>query len=121
VYDFTDRLPTPCECGAFEWDQLVIAEVCDFCSTGNARWEYRCKDFAAPRIPGLPMTQMSRGSWAACDPCHALIEANKRAKLAKRGAKTAPGKLRNEVVPLVRAMHDRFFANRIGEAIDHGG
>lgn len=51
--------------------------ACDFCPQAEegaapARWRYPARSFAVAHLPGSG----SRGDWAACDPCHALIEAD---------------------------------------------
>ena len=56
---------------------------CDFCSSTPATWNYPAQTFTT-LIGGLVRT--SEGDWAACDPCHALIEAGDMQGLARRSA-----------------------------------
>jgi hypothetical protein len=44
--------------------------VCDFCKSPEVKWRYPCKDFEMPAHMWKNV-----GHWAACEPCHAIIEA----------------------------------------------
>jgi len=52
--------------------------VCDFCMTPNPAWEYPCGIVA---IVGNPNITASDDEWAACDACHASIEAGNILKM----------------------------------------
>jgi len=56
--------------------------ICDFCSSTPIRWWYPTRSFDMPPIAGFVMGSI--GNWAACDPCHALIEAQEWDKLRER-------------------------------------
>jgi hypothetical protein len=55
---------------------------CDFCSVPGPVWRYPARSFVAYRAANV--AGESVGDWAACDLCHALIEANDRSGLARR-------------------------------------
>ncbi len=93
---------------------------CDFCSAFDPTWEYPARTFIAYRVAGF--TGESVGSWAACDPCHVLIEANDRDGLVERSL----GRLgvmdegvRESTGACLRALHAKFFANRLGPPTQH--
>lgn len=117
--------------------------ICDFCSSPDIHWRYRAADFQHDRLITalvLPITIVgpieierkdidihwgSKGDWAACNVCHALIEANNRAKLTRRSAKTMLKRhpeitmsLR-DAIELIGPMHAQFWSNRVGPAMRH--
>jgi len=57
--------------------------ICDFCSSPDIHWRYEANNF-------LEVTTMwgSAGDWAACNECHALIEADDRTGLTNRSVDT---------------------------------
>jgi hypothetical protein len=58
--------------------------ACDFCTTGApAAVNYPAADFPLAVI-GDDQQVWSRGPWAACQPCHALIEQDRWDRLAAR-------------------------------------
>ena len=95
--------------------------ICDFCSKERVRWDYPADDFEI-EIEGYgPTGHASREGWAACDVCHALIEAGDRDGLARRAATSFeaqfgvfPGDTRARVHREMRKLHDQFFAHRTG-------
>src|SRR5450432_127516 len=52
----------------------MINEIlqCDFCSMPGPVWRYPARSFIAYCAPNV--AGESVGDWAACDPCHLLIE-----------------------------------------------
>lgn len=118
--------PACLSCGGREWGHLAIVAVCDFCSANiNGRsWTYPCRSFRQPMPPGyVGPTAMSEGDWCACDVCHALIEAKKMRKLAKRAAKAslaitpAPVPL-DEIVNAIAGSHRAFLNNVTGPPVE---
>lgn len=103
--------------------------VCDFCSSPDVRWRYRCPDFSQ-RIVTIDVVRSasdvidwgSGGDWAACPVCHELIERDDRKRLARRSArrfqrKTAGSLSLKEMESLIRAHQAEFFRRRVGDAI----
>jgi hypothetical protein len=102
---------------------------CDFCSSPDVRWAYPARDFVvdaetvarnvgAPELAGLIPDWGSRGGWAACPACHALVQRGDRDRLAIRSAKRmrrvyASLSMR-EALTAVRRVQDDFWANREG-------
>ncbi len=90
---------------------------CDFCSTQNPKYWYPATDFQAWQVNGV--TGSSRGEWAACEPCYALIEADDRKALAERSMKAL---VKDEpdaekwAGPKIEDIHNKFFENRLGPA-----
>ena len=71
---------------------IMAANVCDFCSVPGATHFYDVPDFGISLLPGN-MGQSRpggprEGGWTACDACHDLIQANKRAQLVDRAVAT---------------------------------
>jgi hypothetical protein len=91
--------------------------LCDFCSSPDPTWEYPARSFVA--YTAGPVTGESVGSWAACEACHRLIEANDRVGLVAR-AMSRVRELGPEAARALRGcLHDlqaRFFAHRVGPA-----
>lgn len=56
--------------------------LCDFCSAPDPAWRYPARSFIAYNAANI--AGESVGDWAACEACHALIEANDRPGLAQR-------------------------------------
>lgn len=63
---------------------------CDFCSSPDVAWRYKCKDFnsASDTIgilySGEPVTLQSVSDWISCDPCSKLIDAMELEELVNR-------------------------------------
>jgi hypothetical protein len=107
---------------------------CDFCSSKDPRWEHRCEDNSTVMLAlgggrtTAVIGQGSHGSWAACDVCHRLIEANKRDRLAKRAARSIDSSLPlNVMLPAMKQAHGMYWRYRVGpgfpmrQEADHGG
>lgn len=102
--------------------------VCDFCSHPNVKHAYPASDFRheIELVAGAP-TWGSLGWWAACPACYRMIERGDRTGLAMRSAKRQMKmhpELRGavslrEVTAEVRRLHDHFWSNRQGPAIEH--
>jgi hypothetical protein len=94
--------------------------MCDFCSDRDIAWSYSARDFGVVE----PNVQWgSRGSWAACQPCHDFIEANDRKGLTERSVKNfyvAHPEMKEVPEDFLRKhvmlMHEVFFQVRIGGA-----
>lgn len=96
-------------------------EICDFCSDPDVKWSHEAGDF----ILSDPRAQWgSRGHWAACDTCNALIKAGNRTALVKHSVKMFL-RLHTEVpdTPEIRArlyehvitVHGQFWRERTGK------
>jgi hypothetical protein len=96
--------------------------VCDFCLVTRPTWEY-----PAERMPllGHPLVDESEGEWAACDECHALIDAHKLQELIDRCIKAqieaeTPGYVVSPALYIMRRKLRenllRFFDARTGPA-----
>lgn len=130
IFEITDvaLLDDPCpNCNTFSgWMQLPLVLVCDFCSvpTGDsAVWSYPAEDFFYSFQVAGSTPQASKGEWAACEECHALIESDDRDQLAVRSV-ASDIELHPEYKPhykeffgLTRVMHDDFFRHRTGDAV----
>lgn len=106
---------------------------CDFCTSLDVRWTYPCEDFTIERTfsatgvyadlrqetQKIKLTSSLTGGWAACDTCHALIEANDREGLLKRSAELDPTKRMSlhTKKELIAPLHTEFFAHRTGEPV----
>ena len=94
---------------------------CDFCSASGPAWRYPARSFISYCVPNI--AGESVGDWAACEACHALIEANDKRGLAQRSldelilihpeASTAAAELYENLVDL----HRKFFEHRTGTAL----
>jgi hypothetical protein len=102
--------------------------VCDFCGSPDVRWRFRCDNIRALVIEvsddlqsGSSTPWNSYGDWAACPACKALIAATDHHRLAARSARRlvrkSPGMPYDTAYMAVRALHDTFFANRVGDPI----
>lgn len=112
-------------CGRRNWEQLMITQVCDFCSnvaTGE-RWRYPCKDFRLKRVPGAAAAQGFRGDWLACQACHKLIAAGDLNGLAARSIEDHPDHAdltatqRRMAIRAMRPLFDAFTRHRTGEPV----
>lgn len=124
----------PCpNCGASDWEGIMVQPVCDFCSDpfdlDGECWTFPCESFEYPWMaielrPGQVTTQTegSADDWAACDTCHDLIEDGDRMALARRSVDKDIERHpeaeheRPVLMAMTRAMHDKFFDHRNGEA-----
>jgi hypothetical protein len=94
---------------------------CDFCSVPGPVWRYPARSFVAYRAPNV--AGESVGDWAACDPCHALIEADDRSGLAQRSLDELILKHPEAIAAAVvlyddlAVLHQQFFAHRSGMAV----
>lgn len=102
--------------------QPADGPICDFCSEQPVKWRYPARDvrpIEAVSIPGL-LVQTSVGDWAACDKCHALIEADDRDGLAWRTLATGPIITDPELVlSMTKGLQAAFFDARTGPAVRH--
>jgi predicted nucleic acid-binding Zn-ribbon protein len=135
IYDATKKATMPpCpKCGIVAYEWVTVQPVCDFCSDplpmDGECWTFPCESFEYPfmLIEAGPdgvtgQTEGSANDWAACDTCYDLIEDGDREGLAKRSVDAdiernpnAAGH-RHVLVAMTRAMHDKFFDHRNGEA-----
>lgn len=100
----------------------LMADRCDFCSNFNPSWTYPAGDFIIAS-DGVG----SKGAWAACDDCHAMIADEDRDALAAWSLKTfirKNGKLPSGAKPLIaqriRELHDQFWQERRGTPYKNG-
>lgn len=129
-YDFMEMLVAPPE-GA----------ICDLCSSPDVHWSYPCRDHAqktehftalglredgSPAVEKMAIDGFSRGGWAACNPCHALIERGDRDRLARRSAKRMLKKQNlvgvmslSDAIAHIRRIQDQFWSHREGPPIYH--
>jgi hypothetical protein len=94
--------------------------ICDFCSLHEVAWSYPAMDFG---VVDPKLGWGSRGGWAACGPCHEMIELHDQTGLAKRSVemffKNNPQvpdlpDVRTHVRNHVMLMHATFFQVRTG-------
>jgi hypothetical protein len=96
--------------------------LCDFCSKPKPTWRYPANDFIASQTqaPQGLLVQESIGGWAACDDCHALIEASDWSALATRSADAllaeCPMIERDWLIDELIQTHQRFATSRRGPA-----
>jgi hypothetical protein len=135
IYNVANKTMMPpcpkCEVVDYEW--IVVQPVCDFCSEplplNGECWTFPCKSFEYPfmLIESGPtemnvQTEGSADDWAACDDCHDLIESGDRVALATRSVdkdierNPAAASERHMLIGMTRAMHNKFFDNRNGDA-----
>lgn len=104
--------------------------ICDFCCTPGEPVvaSFPAKDFGVPMPTKNGMVFLganSIGWWAACQTCRDLVAKGDRDALAERSTDSfvAQGNTdlpRERLLESVRNLHDQFWENREGEAIDHG-
>jgi DNA-directed RNA polymerase subunit RPC12/RpoP len=111
------RCPT---CGNDLFVQIAVVALCDFCSTPADRfWTYGCEDFTYG-VPEAPRDG-SVGDWAACDDCHALIEAGDHRGLIRRNVdldiERHPERaaMRHGIWAVIARIHKGFHEHRTGE------
>lgn len=131
----SDGVLPPCQkCGIVAYERIVIQPVCDFCSDplpldGEA-WTFPCEAFSYPFQMGtlteegikMATEEGSGDDWAACDTCHDLVEDGDRIALAERSVQKdierhpSAASERHMLMAMTRAMQDKFFDHRNGEA-----
>lgn len=125
IFDFQLGVlgPGACpNCGAYEWHQITIVSVCDFCGEPEVHWRFPCRAFEMPS-PAPGPVRLSGDDWAACDPCKELIEADDLKALSRRAVDLAIKRKprlkrgRVEIEAVTRRLHRDFAANRTGPAI----
>jgi hypothetical protein len=96
-------------------------EACAFCGDIQPTWEYPATPYLVD-LGGGEQYQ-TRGPWPACDPCHALVEAEAWARLVPRGVLAfstllAPGDAKGQalIAAQVRQHHETFRRHRTGPA-----
>jgi hypothetical protein len=57
--------------------------VCDCCNQPNPKWLYHTEHFRSPLVPN---SKYVIAGWAACDECHALIEARDLEGISRRAS-----------------------------------
>lgn len=97
---------------------------CDFCSAPGPTWRYPARSFICYCVPNIAGESVA--DWAACDPCHSLIESGNRRDLAQRSldelimkhpeARAAATELYEDLAEL----HRKFFEHRTGTALPIG-
>jgi hypothetical protein len=101
---------------------------CDFCSAPDPTWAYPANTFIAFEEhlgQGESVGAISHGGWAACDVCHALIEAGDQQGIAKRSLDellmehTEMIMATDELLVEMVALHRSFFDNRCGAGIPY--
>lgn len=120
------KLGEPClACGHIGKSQIAVTVVCDFCTvnTGGKVWTYPSPDF----LYSMQMSEFglhaSKGDWAACEECHALIQSDDRVGLAARTVLADiardPGsvELAVKMGPIYLSVQNDFFEHRDGEPI----
>lgn len=102
----------------------MLEIICDFCSSPVVAWRYPAETFSIDIVT-------SYEDWAACDLCHALIEAGDSDGLLNRsvamfpGLADVPADAREGIMARLHAMitplHNGFHASRQGPAAPHLG
>ena len=92
--------------------------LCDFCSAPDPTWRYPAESFTVPDLA----PSASKGDWAACDRCSALIEDEDVDRLILRASIAAHRRSRGVIATSVvrkalREVYREFFAHRLGERI----
>lgn len=109
-------------CGAHEWHQITVTQVCDFCTSPDVIWCFPCKPFQMP-APDSGSNHMSADDWSACDDCKELIEAGRLNDLSQRATemsiKRSPelASARRVIEASQRELHRCFAANRNGPPV----
>lgn len=96
--------------------------VCDFCGAPSVAWSYPCGEMP---IVGHHVITRTDDDWAACDNCHALIEAGNIDRMARAMVERQRKNVNNPAfipLPRRRALRNqrinliRFMKARIGDA-----
>ena len=118
ILNFPEHDPDPVQARPF--DERV--GVCDFCAAPEPMWTYPATTFVMEHGLGGFDGSTSIGSWAACDTCHELIEADDYPALSERGTASQVQGLPSFIQVIVKAKvieyHQQFKGNRIGDAIN---
>jgi hypothetical protein len=101
---------------------------CDFCGSQHVVWSFPARDFAldcAAKLLGIPIIG-SRGPWAACPECAALVEGGERGPLCLRSLVHLCGpppdaEVAMALVRIMAEIHEQFFAARTGPAVPVSG
>lgn len=101
--------------------------VCDFCGATPVEWSHPARSFTqqhpASSLVGMPVDANSVGDWAACTPCHNLIEAGDIAGVTERSLETQRDEIRRHgldpdvVRRWLTKLHRTFWAQRSGPSI----
>jgi hypothetical protein len=95
--------------------------ICDFCSSPHVEWAYRSRE-AAARTGQIGFS--SDAAWAACTPCHLLIQQGAREALQARSIESYPSYHPDEPCPqlllerFVRMVHDVFWSTKT-DVVNH--
>ena len=105
--------------------------VCDFCSSPEPRWLFRCRNYVAtdmlPNHGALPPNE-SVGGWLACHKCAVYVQRNDWNGLARRV--TADGGINPTVAASIETLPVEFISdglkrvwrefarNRVGAAVE---
>lgn len=89
---------------------MIDSLFCDFCGSPRIAWVY-----SADQIVFAEIGAATSDAWAACDPCHRLIEADDRGALAERCIVLR--KMPSCCMPIARYVHGGFFKARKGPAV----
>lgn len=104
------------------------ADNCDFCNKPGPDWTYPAQPFRGRfHDPEDTLSEAfgSDGGWAACDECHALIEAGDKEALVEQTMRSphsfVPGLVEGDpswstVKASIVQLHDAFHARRTGPA-----
>jgi hypothetical protein len=99
--------------------------LCDFCvdPRETVRWRYPARDFRLPALDPGPIAGIgSRGDWAACEACHALIDTYQWTALASRSAASYAVKYETpaaDILPMIRVLHALFALHCQGAPVPH--
>lgn len=111
----------PCtNCGTFNWHQIAVVRLCDFCGSEQAPWDIPCADFTIDHGGMLPNQSIS-GAWAACGDCKEDVLHNGRSELLNRALKVAFEKdpslrmIEDILLEEMASLHNEFFAHRNGD------
>lgn len=91
--------------------------VCDFCGSRPVAWDVTCEDFVvadSKHFADGDGDHVSRGDWAACEPCGTYIEARSALRLLARAITTYKAWQGRPHAALVEA-HNRFWAQYKGQ------
>jgi hypothetical protein len=85
--------------------------ICDFCSTPDITRRYKCRSF------DFVLGWGSKGDWAACDRCAALVDGQKWDELAELSVVTfvdveLSAEERRSLKQLLLVLHQKFNDNR---------
>lgn len=96
--------------------------TCDFCLATGAEWTYPVDHSKYIQIYGADGTKWDNDDWAACEECHADIEAGRWKSVAQRSTHNneyiygQDRKARRSVIRMLLKMYQEFQAVRVGPA-----